>query len=114
MTSKAKKYLNRFIEPIKKSLLKAGFKSEIITEKVAVDSLPIVRIILDSSNWNDCFAVYGLVADIYIPNPDRFKNFISVPRGDGYQAIHSTLFGPEGRMVEIWICTRDMLAGKKT
>jgi len=106
------KYFTRFIEPIRQKLPKSGFRSEILKEKAAVGALPIVRIVLDSGSSNDCFAVYGLVADIYIPNPDRFKNFISVPREDGYQAIHSTLFGPEGRMVEIRICTREMLTDK--
>ena len=67
-----------------------------------------VRIILDTEDSNDCFAVYGILSDIYIPNPDRFKNYISVPKKNGYQSIHTTVVGPEGKMVEVQIRTRAM------
>ncbi len=53
-----------------------------------------IRIILDTEDNNDCFAVYGIVSDIYIPNPERFKNYISVPKKNGYQSIHTTVVGP--------------------
>jgi GTP diphosphokinase / guanosine-3',5'-bis(diphosphate) 3'-diphosphatase len=67
-----------------------------------------VRIILDTDNNNDCFQVYGIISEIYIPIPERFKNYISVPKKNGYQSIHTTVVGPEGKMVEVQIRTRKM------
>jgi RelA/SpoT family (p)ppGpp synthetase len=67
-----------------------------------------VRIILDTEDANECFSVYGTISDIYIPNPERFKNYISVPKKNGYQSIHTTVVGPEGKMVEVQIRTRAM------
>jgi RelA/SpoT family (p)ppGpp synthetase len=67
-----------------------------------------VRIILDTQERNDCFTVYGIASEIYIPVPERFKDYISLPKQNGYQSIHTTLIGPEGKMVEVQIRTRDM------
>ena len=71
LTYMDKKYLAQFIKPIKESLLNSGFTIEVIIENVAVDELPLVRIVLDSSESNDCFRVYGLACDIYMPNSDH-------------------------------------------
>ncbi|HCV42873.1 MAG TPA: RelA/SpoT family protein [Bacteroidetes bacterium] len=118
-------YIRKFSEPIEKRLKSGGFKFEIggrpkhlysIYNKMVkrtkgldeIYDLFAVRIILDTTNNNDCFAVYGNVADIYTPNPERFKNYISVPKKNGYQSIHTTVFGPEGKMVEVQIRTRGM------
>ncbi len=118
-------YIRRFASPIQKRLQGGGFKFEIngrpkhlysIFNKMEQRSKPLdeiydlfaVRIILDTQDSNDCFAVYGIVTDIYIPNPERFKNYISVPKKNGYQSIHTTVVGPEGRMVEVQIRTRAM------
>ena len=118
-------YIRKFAEPIEKRLKAGGFKFEIsgrpkhlysIYNKMLKRSknldeiydLFAVRIILDTTNNNDCFVVYGNVADIYTPNPERFKNYISVPKKNGYQSIHTTVFGPEGKMVEVQIRTRAM------
>ncbi len=67
-----------------------------------------VRVILDTENDNDCFTVYGIISSIYLPIPERFKNYISVPKKNGYQSIHATLVGPDGKMVEVQIRTRAM------
>jgi RelA/SpoT family (p)ppGpp synthetase len=67
-----------------------------------------VRIVLDTENNNDCFTVYGILTSIYMPIPERFKNYISVPKKNGYQSIHATVVGPDGRMVEVQIRTRAM------
>jgi RelA/SpoT family (p)ppGpp synthetase len=67
-----------------------------------------IRILLDTPNDNDCFAVFGLVSSIYTPVPERFKNYISVPKKNGYQSLHTTVIGPGGRMVEVQIRTRSM------
>jgi RelA/SpoT family (p)ppGpp synthetase len=118
-------YIKRFAEPIEKRLAAEGFKFEIsgrpkhlysIYAKMMKRNKPLeeiydlfaVRIILDTEENNDCFAVYGIISDIYIPNPERFKNYISVPKKNGYQSIHTTVVGPEGKMVEVQIRTRVM------
>ncbi|MFN0158183.1 MAG: RelA/SpoT family protein [Bacteroidota bacterium] len=118
-------YIKKFAEPIEKRLKQAGYKFEIsgrpkhlysIYNKMMKRSKPLdeiydlfaIRIILDTQDGNDCFAVYGLISDIYIPNPERFKNYISVPKKNGYQSIHTTVVGPEGKMVEVQIRTLKM------
>lgn len=128
VTSKKKEresYINKFINPIKTVLDKAGLTYEIhgrakhlnsIAKKMRVRNksfeeiydLFAVRIILDTPNKNDCFTVYGLCSEIYIPVPERFKDYVSLPKKNGYQSIHTTLLGPEGRMVEVQIRTRGM------
>lgn len=118
-------YVNKFIQPIKAELDKEGFKYEIsgrakhlysIAKKMISRSksfeeiydLFAVRIILDTADRNDCFTAYGIASEIYIPVPERFKDYISLPKQNGYQSIHTTLIGPEGKMVEVQIRTRDM------
>ncbi len=118
-------YIKRFSEPIEQRLHKGGYKFEIIGRpkhiysiynKMMARSKPLddiydlfaIRIILDTTVDNECFAVYGIVSDIYTPNPDRFKNYISIPKKNGYQSIHTTVVGPEGKMVEVQIRTRGM------
>lgn len=118
-------YVNKFIQPIKTVLEKEGLKYEIngrakhlysIAKKMKLRNksfdeiydLFAVRVILDTPNKNDCFTVYGLCSEIYIPVPERFKDYVSLPKKNGYQSIHTTLLGPEGKMVEVQIRTRDM------
>ncbi|RPI15159.1 MAG: bifunctional (p)ppGpp synthetase/guanosine-3',5'-bis(diphosphate) 3'-pyrophosphohydrolase [Ignavibacteriae bacterium] len=118
-------YVSKFIQPIKAALLKDGFKYEIngrakhlysIAKKMKLRNksfeeiydLFAVRIILDTPNKNDCFTAYGMCSEIYIPVPERFKDYISLPKKNGYQSIHTTLLGPEGKMVEVQIRTQDM------
>jgi GTP diphosphokinase / guanosine-3',5'-bis(diphosphate) 3'-diphosphatase len=67
-----------------------------------------VRIILLTEDNNECFTVYGIVSEIYKPIPERFKNYISIPKKNGYQSLHTTVVGPEGKMVEVQIRTRSM------
>ena len=118
-------YVNKFIQPIKEAMDNEGLKYEIsgrakhlysIAKKMVsrgksfeeIYDLFAVRIILDTDDRNDCFTVYGLASEIYIPVPERFKDYISLPKQNGYQSIHTTLIGPEGKMVEVQIRTRDM------
>ncbi len=118
-------FVNKFIEPIKETLDKNELKYEIsgrakhlysIAKKMItrgksfedIYDLFAVRIILDTENKNDCFTVYGLCSEIYIPVPERFKDYVSLPKKNGYQSIHTTLIGPEGKMVEVQIRTKDM------
>ena len=67
-----------------------------------------VRIVLDTTDDNKCFSVYGIVSEIYKPVAERFKNYISIPKKNGYQSLHTTVIGPEGKMVEVQIRTRSM------
>ncbi len=117
--------VKKFIEPIKERLKKENFKFEIYGRAKSIYSifrklnqraksideiydLFAVRIILDTEHKNDCFNVYGICSEIYIPVPERFKDYISLPKQNGYQSIHTTLVSKEGKMVEVQIRTRDM------
>jgi guanosine-3',5'-bis(diphosphate) 3'-pyrophosphohydrolase len=118
-------YIKKFIAPIEKRLKEKGFTYEIsgrpkhlysIHNKMANRGKPLeeiydlfaVRLILETENPNDCFAAYGIITEIYIPIPERFKDYISIPKKNGYQSIHTTVIGPEGKMVEVQIRTRAM------
>ncbi len=67
-----------------------------------------IRIILDTDNTNDCYTTLGIVNQVYLPVPDRFKDYISIPKTNNYQSIHTTVVGPEGRLVEVQIRTKKM------
>ena len=118
-------YIKKFIQPLEKRLREEDMKFEVegrpkhlfsIYNKMMIRSKPLdeiydlfaVRIILDTENANECFTVYGILSSIYIPIPERFKNYISVPKKNGYQSIHATVVGPEGKMVEVQIRTHAM------
>lgn len=118
-------YIKKFIQPVELRLREEGLKFEIegrpkhlysIYNKMINRNKPLdelfdlfaVRIILDSNNNNDCFVAFGVVSEVYIPITERFKNYISVPKKNAYQSIHTTVVGPEGKMVEVQIRTRAM------
>lgn len=118
-------YIKKFIQPVEKRLKEEEMNFEIggrpkhlysIYNKMVNRNKPLeeiydlfaVRIVLDTENNNDCFTVYGILTSIYMPIPERFKNYISVPKKNGYQSIHATVVGPDGRMVEVQIRTRAM------
>ena len=119
------KFIKGFIEPLRQRLAEQGFKFEIygrakhlysIYKKLVsrnknfdeIYDLFAVRIILDTTNKNDCFTVYGICSEVYIPVPERFKDYISLAKQNGYQSIHTTLVSKEGRMVEVQIRTKEM------
>ncbi len=118
-------YIKKFVQPLEKRLKDEGMKFEIegrpkhlysIYTKMMNRHKPFdeiydlfaVRLVLDTENNNDCFTVYGILTSIYMPIPERFKNYISVPKKNGYQSIHATVIGPDGRMVEVQIRTLPM------
>ncbi len=118
-------YIAGFIEPIVEAMKEQHLKFEIVGRPKHIFSiynkmmrlgkgldevydLFAIRILLDTPNDNDCFAVFGLVSSIYTPVPERFKNYISLPKKNGYQSLHTTVIGPGGRMVEVQIRTRSM------
>lgn len=125
-TRKAREnYIKRFIGPLEKSLKKDGFKFEItgrpkhiysIYNKMKAREKPIeelhdlfaVRIIIDTDSKADCYFAYGILSALYTPIPEKFKDYISVPKKNGYQSIHSTVIGPDGKMVEVQIRSTKM------
>ncbi|MCB0783461.1 MAG: bifunctional (p)ppGpp synthetase/guanosine-3',5'-bis(diphosphate) 3'-pyrophosphohydrolase, partial [Flavobacteriales bacterium] len=70
-----------------------------------------IRIIIESRPENekaDCWKVYSVVTDFYQPNPDRLRDWISIPKVNGYESLHTTVMSPGGRWVEVQIRTSRM------
>ncbi|MCS6999896.1 MAG: bifunctional (p)ppGpp synthetase/guanosine-3',5'-bis(diphosphate) 3'-pyrophosphohydrolase [Bacteroidota bacterium] len=118
-------YIERFAAPIAERLRKEGMQFEItgrpkhiysIYQKMQRLGVPMselydllaVRIILDTNENKDCYTVYGIVADIYEPIAERFKDYIARPKKNSYQSLHAAFIGPEGKRVEVQIRTRAM------
>ena len=124
------KYIAAFIEPIKKKVTEAGLKFDIkgrtksihsIWNKIQKQKTPFegiydlfaIRIILDSEpdpakEKQECWQVYSIVTDMYQPNPKRLRDWLSIPKSNGYESLHITVMGPEGKWVEVQIRTRRM------
>jgi GTP pyrophosphokinase len=122
------RYTSDFIRPIEERLKQNGFVCEIksriksipsiyrkmIAQKVEFDKvydLFAIRIILDNTiedEKSDCWKIYSLVTDIYPPNPRRLRDWITLPKSTGYESLHTTVIGPEGKWVEVQIRTRRM------
>ena len=121
-------YIRAFIEPIKERLTEDGFEFTIygrpknihsIYRKMKQQNKPFqeiydlfaIRVVLhteEKKGREDCWRVYSIVTDLYKPVPDRFRDFISVPKSNGYQSLHTTVFGPGGAPVEIQVRTEEM------
>jgi len=121
-------YIKAFIEPVKQRLEEAGLKFTIkgrtksissIWNKMKVQNTTLdhiydlfaIRIILDSPADKEkaqCWQVYSIVTDMYQPNPKRLRDWLSVPKSNGYESLHITVNGPESKWVEIQIRTRRM------
>lgn len=122
------RYINEFIRPIREELERNEFNFEIYgrpkaihsiwnkmrTKHVAFDEvydLFAIRIILSSPperEKEDCWKVYSIITNFYRPSPERLRDWISVPKGNGYEALHTTVMGPGGRWVEVQIRTARM------
>jgi GTP pyrophosphokinase len=118
-------YLNKMIVPIKTDLETQGFKVEVqgrakhlfsIYNKMRmknkefedIHDLYGIRVIIDTDRISDCFAVYGYITQQYPPIPQHFKDYISIPKHNGYQSLHSAIIGPQGYVIELQIRTRRM------
>ncbi|MES2382254.1 MAG: bifunctional (p)ppGpp synthetase/guanosine-3',5'-bis(diphosphate) 3'-pyrophosphohydrolase [Bacteroidota bacterium] len=122
------KYIKKFIEPIQKALDDNGIKYQIkgrpksihsILNKMKKQGVPFdevydlfaIRIIIDTEYENeksDCWKVYSSVTDFYTPNPDRLRDWVSIPKANGYESLHTTVMGPKGRWVEVQIRSERM------
>ena len=118
-----KNYINTFIEPLDGELKITNVEYEIlgrakhfysIHNKMKLKNITFseifdqfaIRIIVDKVK--DCYLVLGLIHQKYTPLQDRFKDYIAMPKSNGYQSIHTTVFGKEGKMVEVQIRTKEM------
>ncbi len=122
------RYIAAFIEPIDKKLAAAGLKYHIkgrtksihsISQKMkkqktnfeGIYDLFAIRIILDSEyekEKQECWQAYSIVTDMYQPNPKRLRDWLSIPKSNGYESLHTTVMGPEGKWVEVQIRTERM------
>ncbi len=121
-------YIARFIEPIREKLDAASLKYHMkgrtksihsIWQKMkkqqcafeGVYDLFAIRIILDSpldKEYMQCWQVFALITAMYQPNPKRMRDWLSVPKSNGYESLHTTVLGPENKWVEVQIRTERM------
>ena len=120
------RYIQKFSHPIKKELDKQGFRYKLKARTKSIPSIHrkmkdkgvdfeevfdvfAIRIILDSPEEKaDCWKVYSVVTDFYIPNPERLRDWISYPKQNGYESLHTTVMSPTGKWVEVQIRSRRM------
>ena len=122
------RYINEFIKPIKDKLDKVNLPAEIYGRPKSIHSiwnkmkkkgvefeevydLFAIRAILDSvpeKEKEDCWKVYSMITDEYNPSPERLRDWLSNPKSNGYEALHTTVMGPEGKWVEVQIRSRRM------
>lgn len=119
------KYIYEFITPLKEKLNELGYKFEIkgrtksihsIYNKIKKQNTPFeniydlfaIRIIFDVPYEKEkaaCWQAYSIVADMYQPNPKRLRDWLSIPKSNGYESLHTTVLGPQGKWVEVQIRT---------
>ncbi|MAE81961.1 MAG: RelA/SpoT family protein, partial [Flammeovirgaceae bacterium] len=122
------KFIRNFIKPIKEELNSQSFNYEIkgrpksihsINNKMRKQNVPFeevydlfaIRIIVDTEVENEkaaCWQVYSIVTDYYQPNPDRLRDWINIPKANGYESLHTTVMSGKGQWVEVQIRTRRM------
>lgn len=122
------RYINKFTVPIIHALKENGFDFEVkgrsksifsIRTKMKKQGIPFeeiydifaIRVIIRTpleKEKSDCWRVYSIVTDFYHPNPDRLRDWVSTPKANGYESLHTTVMGPEGKWVEVQIRTERM------
>ncbi len=122
------RYINEFVKPLDEKLASADLEYEIYGRPKSIHSiwskikkkavsfeevydLFAIRIILNSSpekEKEDCWKVYSVITDEYTPSPERLRDWLSNPKNNGYEALHTTVMGPQGKWVEVQIRTRRM------
>ena len=124
-----REFIEKFCAPIKEALDRDNFNYEIagrvksvysIWSKMQRKQIPFeeiydlfaIRIVFKSlpfpSEKTQCWQIYSTITDIYTPKPDRLRDWISMPKANGYEALHSTVMGPDGVWVEVQIRTQRM------
>lgn len=121
-------YIASFIAPVKEELERHGLKFDIKGRTKSISSiwnkiqkqnndlehiydLFAIRVILDvepQKERSECWLAYSLITDMYQPNPARLKDWLSIPKSNGYESLHITVRGPEGKWVEVQIRSRRM------
>ena len=122
------RFINDFIRPIKEKLEQGNFNFEIYGRPKSIHSiwnkmkkkgvafeevydLFAIRVILDSppeKEKEDCWKVYSIITDEYTPSPERLRDWLSNPKNNGYEALHTTVMGPQGKWVEVQIRSKRM------
>jgi GTP diphosphokinase / guanosine-3',5'-bis(diphosphate) 3'-diphosphatase len=122
------RFIRLFTHPIREALTREGYQYDLeartksissIWRKMHTKDLPFeevfdlfaIRIILDTpveQEKADCWKVYSIVTDFYQPSPDRLRDWISTPRANGYESLHTTVMSPQGKWVEVQIRTKRM------
>jgi guanosine-3',5'-bis(diphosphate) 3'-pyrophosphohydrolase len=123
------RYINEFVKPLKDKLEKAGgFNFDIYGRPKSIHSiwnkmrkkgvafeevydLFAIRVILDSApekEKEECWKVYSMITDEYNPSPERLRDWLSNPKSNGYEALHTTVMGPQGKWVEVQIRSKRM------
>ncbi|WP_159518197.1 RelA/SpoT family protein [Sunxiuqinia indica] len=123
-----KNFVAEFVKPIEEKLKARGFQFEMKARTKAINSiwkkmqnskvsfdevydLFAIRVILDSKpelEKSDCWQVYSIVTDEYQSNPERMRDWITLPKSNGYESLHATVLGPHKKWVEIQIRTKRM------
>ncbi len=122
------RYINEFIRPIKDKLVAQGLDFELYGRPKSIHSiwnkmkkkgvsfeevydLFAIRVILNSpqeKEKEDCWKVYSMITDEYTPSPERLRDWLSNPKSNGYEALHTTVMGPQGKWVEVQIRSKRM------
>ncbi|MEO5783167.1 MAG: RelA/SpoT family protein [Ginsengibacter sp.] len=122
------RYINDFIRPINEKLEQGNFDFEIYGRPKSIHSiwnkmkkkgvafeevydLFAISVILNSppeKEKEDCWKVYSMITDEYTPSPERLRDWLSNPKNNGYEALHTTVMGPQGKWVEVQIRTKRM------
>jgi GTP pyrophosphokinase len=122
------KYINEFVRPLKEKLSQSELQFDIFGRPKSIHSiwskikkkgvsfeevydLFAIRIILDvplEKEKEACWKVYSIVTDEYLPSPERLRDWLSNPKSNGYEALHTTVMGPDGKWVEVQIRSKRM------
>ena len=122
------RFISSFVQPIKKALQKEDLNFQVLARTKSISSIWgkmqkkgitfdevydifAIRIVLDTPEQReraDCWKAYSVVTDIYRPNPDRLRDWISTPKANGYESLHTTVMSRQGKWVEVQIRTRRM------
>ncbi len=123
-------YIAEFINPVKEKLENAGLKFDIKGRTKSIHSINnklhkqkiefegiydlfAIRVVIDTADTRErekaeCWYAFSVITDMYQPNPNRMKDWISIPKSNGYESLHITVMGPQKRWVEVQIRTKRM------